>query len=511
MNAAQSATKTRWGGLGQAVFFTALFGLIAHGFRFFRLDFAHDATLVYQSDDVWQIRLGRYLMPLYARLRGQLVAPAWVGTLALGFLALAVWLVCRLLRLERPGAVALTAGLMATYSSFTFSNAAYLPWSDIYMLALLCAVGSVFLWRRSKWGFVPAMALLAVSLALYPSYIQATAFLMLAALAGDCLEESWDWKATLARGGRALAALVGGGLLYAAAYRAVLAALGLAPGAASNSVAHLADLAGADYPALLAGTYRACWEALVAPKTFRPTLAAGLNLLWPVSVVPALALALKGLSRKASRYVILAAALVLMPLGVGGIYFLTLGQTHALMTYPMILAPVAALALWERVAGGKTPRAWAVWGQRAMALALALLVFCAAAFSNQVYLKQALNADNTRSTLTRLLDRVEQVAGYRPGETPVALFGTLRDGPLAMFRPGFEDVTGTGLDESFCVTNYVSYDYYFEQVLGYPIELLTPQEAETYAQMPEVQTLEPFPAANCAVLLPDGTLAVRLS
>lgn len=511
MSTAQSTAKAKWTGLRQAVFFTFLFGLVAHGFRFFRLDFAHDATLVYQSDDVWQIRLGRYLMPLYARLRGQLVAPAWVGALALGFLALSVWLVCRLLGLERPGAVALAAGLMVTASSFTFSNAAYLPWSDIYMLSLLCAVGSAFLWQRSKWGFLPAMALLAVSLALYPSYIQAAAFLMLASLAGNCLEETWSWKATLARGGLALTTLAGGLLLYAASYRAVLAVLGLAPGAASNSVTHLADLAGADYPSLLGGTYRFCWDALLTPRTFQPTLAAVLNVLWLASVIPALALSLKPLSRKASRYVILAVALILMPLGLGGIYFLTMGRTHALMTYPMILAPVACLALWEKLAGGEALRRLAVGGRAVVALSLAVLVFCSAAFSNQVYLKQALNADNTRATLTRLLDRVEQTPGYRPGATPVALIGELREGPLATSRPGFENVTGAGLDENFSVTNYVSYDYYFEQVLGYPIRLLTPEEAEAYAQEPQVQALEPFPASGCAVLLPDGTLAVRLS
>ncbi len=204
-----TSSKTRLRGLPQAAVFTFLFGLAAHGFRFFRLDFAHDATMVFQNDDMWQIQLGRFLMPVYARIRGQLVAPAWVGLLTLSFLSLAVWLVCRLLRLERPWAVALTAGLMATSASLTLSNASYLPWSDIYMLALLCAVGAVWLWQRWTWGFLPAMVLLCASLALYPSYIQAAAFLMLVVLAGDCLRETWSWKATVVRGLRALATLIG--------------------------------------------------------------------------------------------------------------------------------------------------------------------------------------------------------------------------------------------------------------------------------------------------------------
>lgn len=489
-----------------AALFTVLFGLAAHGFRFFRLDFAHDATMVYQSDDVWQIRLGRYLMPVYARLRGQLVAPAWVGLLALGFLTLAVFLVCALLDLRTVGSVALAAGVMVTSPSFTFSNAAYLPWSDVYMLSLLCAVGGVWLWRRSTWGFVPAMVLLCASIALYPSYLQAAVFLMLAVLAGECLNEAWNWKATVARGLRALGALAGGLALYAGSYLAVLAALGLKTGAAPNSVTHVADLLGADLLALLGETYRFGWISLVSPQTAHPVLAAAVNVALVLSVIPALALTLRSVSRRTSRYVVLALALALMPLGVNCIYFLTMGQTHALMTYPMALVPVACLALWRRVG-----HPWGKVGLRAVAAGLAVTLFCAAAFSNQVYLRQALNADNTRATLARVLDRMEQTPGYVPGQTPVALIGDLQSGPLAMTRPGFEDLGGTGIDGDFSVSYYLSYGYYFQQVLGYPVALVPLEEARDYALDPQVQALAPFPAPGCTVLLPDGTLALRLS
>lgn len=504
-----TSSKTRLGGLRQAAVFTFLFGLAAHGFRFFRLDFAHDATMVFQNDDLWQIQLGRFLMPVYARMRGQLVAPAWVGLLALSFLSLAVWLVCRLLRLERPWAVALTAGLMATSASLTLSNASYLPWSDIYMLSLLCAVGAVSLWKNWKWGFLPAMVLLGISLALYPSYVQATAFLMLAVLAGDCLQEVWNWKATVVRGLRALAALMGGLLLYAGSYHAVLAALGAAAGTAPNSVSHIADLLGADWLALLGAPYRAFWSSLVSPvTTFQPAVAAVMNVLWLVSVIPALVLALRPLSRQVSRYVLLAVVLVLMPLGIGCIYFLAMDYVHELMTYPMILAPVACLALWHKVAGEQAHR-WVRLGRQAVCVVMAALIFCSAAFANQVYLKQALKADSTLSTFTRLIDRIEQTPGYRCGETPVVLIGGLGSGDLAMERPGLDELTGTGLWGYFSVTYYGSYDAYFKQVLSYPINLVI--DRDPYAQLPQVQALGTFPASDCTVLLPDGTLVVRLS
>ncbi len=493
-----------------AALFTLLFGLAAHGFRFFRLDYAHDACMVYQSDDVWQIRLGRYLMPVYARLRGQLVAPAWVGLLALSFLALAVYLVCTLLGLRTTGPVALTAGVMATCPSLTFSGAAYLPWLEIYLLAVLCATAGVWLWRRGKWGFIPAMPLLCVSIALYPSYLQAAAFLMLAVLAGECLDGEWNWKATVIRGLRALGALAGGLVLYAVSYMAVLNALQLGAGTTSNSVGHVADLVGADLLALLGETYRFGWTSLLTPATIHTALVAAINVALLLSVIPALAAALRAVSRPASRYVVLALALVLMPLAVNCVYFLAGGQVHALMTYPMALVPVVCLALWQRL-GRDVPRPWVHVGLRAVAAGLAVTLFCAAAFSNQVYLKQALNADNTRATLTRVLGRIEQTPGYVPGQTPVALIGDLQNGPLAMTRPGFEAVSGVGIEGDFSVTHYFSYERYFQQVLGCPVALVSADALQAYAQDPQVQALEPFPALGCTVLLPDGTLALRLS
>lgn len=497
--------------LGRAAFFTVAFGLVAHGARFLRLDFAHDATLVFQCDDVWQARLGRYLMPAYTRLRGQLVAPWWVGLLALAFLALAVWLVCDLLALSSPGAVALTAGLMVLSPAFTFANAAYLPWSDVYMLSLLCAVAAVWVWRRKRRGWLPAMALVCASVALYPSYFQATVFLMLVLLAGDCLDEAGpSAKALVRRGLGALGTLAGGLAVYGLSYLAVLAAFGLRTGTAANSVVHVADLTVGALPGLLGGTYASAFGALAARYALHPALVTALA----VALLAATAAALVALfcagRRTPSRGVLLAVLVALMPLGIHCIYLLTQGQVHVLMTYPLCLAPVACLALWQRL-WRKGKGAWVRVSRAAVCAALAVILFSCAGFANQLYLSQALKADNTRAVFTRLLDRVEQSPGYVPGQTPVALVGELQGGPLAVERPGFEHLSGAGVDGDFSVTHRTSYEYYFQYVLGYPIKLASDKEVQDCAQLPQVQALEPFPALNCAVSLPDGTLAVRLS
>lgn len=45
-------------------------------------------------------------------------------------------------------------------------------------------------------------------------------------------------------------------------------------------------------------------------------------------------------------------------------------------------------------------------------------------YANQMYLKKDLEYDATLSVMTRVVDRIEQVEGYIPGETPSSSWAT---------------------------------------------------------------------------------------
>ena len=62
---------------------TALFFFAAHIYRFTSAAFTHDSLLLNQSEDrSLQISLGRFLQPLYWKLRGDIPAPFLVGLAA---------------------------------------------------------------------------------------------------------------------------------------------------------------------------------------------------------------------------------------------------------------------------------------------------------------------------------------------------------------------------------------------------------------------------------------------
>ena len=64
----------------RAMLYTLAFLLIMHGFRFVSLGFSHDAlAFAAPTDFEWKVSLGRYMQPVYWKLRGYVAAPYLVG------------------------------------------------------------------------------------------------------------------------------------------------------------------------------------------------------------------------------------------------------------------------------------------------------------------------------------------------------------------------------------------------------------------------------------------------
>ncbi|MFQ9449021.1 MAG: hypothetical protein ACLR4A_18285 [Christensenellales bacterium] len=92
--------------------------------------------------------------------------------------------------------------------------------------------------------------------------------------------------------------------------------------------------------------------------------------------------------------------------------------------------------------------------------------------------------------MTRVLDRVEQLDGYEPGETPVCFIGNISHSPIAMTRAGFEDyVYFTGADKLFAVTDENMIWMYLGDVMAYPMARLnTADLSEAQRKRPKTWT-----------------------
>lgn len=126
------------------------FNIIAHGYRFVNLMFNGDSLLIYQTDQNWKYSIGRIFQPFYWKLRGDLVAPMLIATLAVFYFTAALVLIVRMFKLQNKLHIALLCALLAVNITTTSTFATDFHEGDTYMLALL--------WRHRRRSAFPQSA-----------------------------------------------------------------------------------------------------------------------------------------------------------------------------------------------------------------------------------------------------------------------------------------------------------------------------------------------------------------
>jgi len=484
---------------------TALFFFAAHIYRFTSAGFTHDSLLINQSDDRFsQISFGRFLQPLYWKLRGDIPAPMLVGLLSCAFLGGAICLVVHLLDLRSMLSVALTCAALTANATLTLAGGSYISWMDVYMLAFLLSAASVFVCDRWRYGFLGAPLLLLASLALYQSYISCAALLFLMLLVKSALRG--DTPGAIIRSAfKYLFVLLAGLLLYAAAVPAVLSATNMALSTAQNSIAGVGQFGGVSVFTLIADTYLYPLRYMCAPETHlsRFCALAGLGVFVLGGVCFVYLLRARRIALPAALLAVL--AVLLMPFAANAVYFISKGFIHSAMIYAFFLAFVFPVFLIEQAAGD-TPL---LSGARMLAAMLLVFIYgCNFVTAHQLYLHRDLGLQATLSVMTRVIDRIEQVEGYDPGYTPVAVVGNLSDSRMSMERPGFEHLSPYGLN-NYAVTYMETNTWYLWQILGYPANLVDFDTHRALIQREDVRAIPAFPAKDCCQMI-DGVLVVRI-
>lgn len=488
---------------------TFLWGMVAYGYRFCNLDFSHDSMLVFQELDVGpMISVGRFLQPVYFWLRGRLYAPMLVGCLALCYIGLSVYWVAELLELERRGTIGLLSGVMAVNSVVTLTGATYLHNLDIYMLALLLAVWSVWICRRGKYGFLLAVFPRIASLGLYQSYLQ-TAILLHMMLLVLALLRQEDTSEIIAEGRRALVSFALALAIYYGCYRLALVWTGTAVSTNYNALSNVGlwTAPGKLLRDLAYGAYTV-FRFFAVPAASCPGVVAVCygGIFFAAAVSVAEIVRLRGI--RGRELALLAVLLGAMPFAMNLACILAQGMVHDLMLYVCVLLLVLAWEcsrLWREV--GQSSLRWL--GRRLLPLLLGVVVLDGVIYANQVSLKKTLEYNATMTTMNRILDRIELTEGYVYGQTPVAFVGLLYNSPLTRQAADF-DYSRTGLWHSYAVSFPETYGMYIQNVLNYDMRILSADEAEELADREIVRHMGIFPARD-SVQMVDGVAVVKLA
>lgn len=477
----------------RVLFFSLILLFAAHAFCFFNLTYSSPSVMFNASNGYRaQTSGGVYLQPYYWRLRGDLAAPLLIGLLCAAYMTLSALLTADLLHIAHPAALFLLCGSLIANGAVTSELAANLHTADALFLSQLLGTVGVFLCMRLRFGLIPGAAFIACSLGLHSGSLACAASLSLIVWAADMLRGEAG-KAAILRAGKTLLGLIAGAALYAAGYLVFV------------------RFRGFDAEAMLqlpSGSLLSAWLAPVRVLFAPLTAYAHMNVLLRVVIAILCActffLAARTLGARRVAAILLSALLLPLMVNLPVFSSASAGQYPLSFVYLDVFAITLLGAAWRMRPAYPSIR-------RASVACFSVLFLSATVFSNQVYLKKNLEMQSTLSVMTRVIDRIEQADGYRPGYTPVAIVGSLEDSALSIPHQGFEHLAALdAASGNYVIASYEDAIWYTYQIIGYPLNFVSVHDQTLLCAREDVGAMPAFPADGCVQYIGE-TLVVKLS
>ena len=480
---------------------TAVFSFAAHGFLFANELFSHDSVSYFTyatGTPAFYTEMGRFVIPVYELIKGNVAAPWLIGLLFIVWMTLAALLVTELLELRSRTGIVLTCGLLCTNLALTLTGATYVYCMDEYAFALCAAAAAVWCFVRGRWWILAGLGALVISLAVYQPYFTVAAILCMLVIFRRTAAGERAVGLVLA-GIRYLALLAAGFALYYAAWTGVCAALNVTKQRVDESVLgglgeilRLTAQANVDY-------LRSLFDGSGVLGWFLPVIHVLLlaALLWRLIVL----LADRDLPWGNKLLLVLLSCL--LPTALNSAAILMAGNQTQLMVFGNELLYLLPLM-------GREPRARRSWKpalRAALAVVLCGVLWQHLVYANQVYMKKDLDKNATLVLAARMLDRIEETEGYVPGETPVCFVGRLdQNTTLNSGREAFSELDHTvGLWSDYSATYNLG--RYLTDYLNAP---LVWGSNANYVDSEEVAAMPAFPASDSVAMI-DGTVVVKLS
>ena len=432
----------------QSFFAGVVMGLVCHLYLFTNLIPNHDAVFhLFQCD--YGTASGRWFLPLVLAWDGDYNMPWLQGILSLLCLAGTVCITTRLLRIEKPLAIVITAALCTAFPTVA-ATFTYMFTADAYFFGLfLAALAAYAVWRMPIWGLPLGTILLILSMGIYQSYFPVAAVLMVGALLFDCLDGRASFGRTLLRGVKMVATLALGIVVYMAVARlATMASGGLSD---YMGISSMGSLSLSELPELVR-------QSLESYETYFLQNELG----WNFSFIPLLVIAawVSGVVLLATLLLrrqvgvlrgLLALVLVLLyPLAGSLIHIMVAGAAvHDLMIYGLLYALILPLALASFAAthademGSLLRSALQSLMSWIVIASMALTAYNYIVTDNKAYLKMALGFTQIEAYSNRLATMIQSVPGYSPS-LAVVLVGSSNGDALLDVTPELSEIFLTG-------------------------------------------------------------------
>ena len=477
--------------------------------------------MVYQSDSAWEISLGRFVQPLLILLRGGIITPFFVSALAILWISLSVFLLTDFLKIEKVLSIAGVAAVMSCNISILSINVSFVHFIDLYTLALFLAVAGVWMLGRGK-ALTAVLGILSLSLSMgiYQSYIcVGIGMVMLYFLFRA--QKSDSFKKTAADIMKYVFAFAAAAILYLIMWKLMCQIFHVWTADTYNGMAGLGDYSETSVWEVLMKTYYNVFYYFWYPQTFTVItfrdVAMSLVWVWMIRFCNVAAvlvligvLVCENIRNKTSLWQKLLQILILLllPVGINFVCFLSKGMEHSLMIYAFCLINIAALKAVEAYAPKQqdvTDQSWkrcAPWA--AVMLALAVVCWSDIVYFNQVYMKKSLQESAAQTLMNRIVHDIESMDGYVAGQTPVAFCGSFERTDYTRHIEHLEDILPYGMGKTSLIYEGVEYAY-MKYMMNVNMNLTRiAGDNETVIQMPT------YPNKG-SVAFVDGVIVVKIS
>lgn len=455
------------------VIVTVIIGLIAHAYQFFHSSFSHDSLNALYSDMTeikWKLALGRFVVPLIMKIRGQIALPWLIGIVSLFLIAASLYLILETLQIDSKAMIILVSIFMVTNRTIYSMTATFIYELDYDMLALFFAsLAAYILMKKDKPGrYLLAFLSGVISLGLYQSYIEVAFAIVIIASLKNLLEGS-KYSQVLKRGIIAIVSFVLSVVAYYLIYK-------LSCKLFNVQIESRTDAFSGEHTSIIVSLKVMLYKLIhdvVKPGTIYELPIVGIAdiLLIAIGVALCLIMIFKLGKGKTGEKVVSLLLLAALPLSLN-LICLTIksGSEHDLMTYSFNFLYIFALVMIYMFNREKNIKSINI-----VAVALcAIIGFNNVVVSNTFYLKKDMEKTATVSLMTRVVDDLEERDDYSVGVTPVMFIGVPE---VFSIYEGFdlapELPIGLNFRSSFYQSSrldiYNSYKKFFTYYLNYPI------------------------------------------
>lgn len=444
-------------------------GLFSYCFIFLNPSYSHDGlgAINQVGDDNWKIALGRYLQPLLRKTRG-FISVTWViGILSFIYLSCSSFIVCKIFDFKEKISTILVSSILTLNMSLALTFLTYSHEADMFCFSLLLASSAVYILKKYKNGFLLGSLLVALSLGLYQAYLSITICLIML-LTIKYLLQNVKFKNIGIFVLKGVIMTLLGGILYYIGLKTIPSILNISLAEGYNSINNISSIALSSLFDLIKNTYTV-FEAEYK-MVFQASGYTSLNICVSILILTCLILLLskRKIHLKPSYYLYIVIIIYIYPIFANISGILSNGMIHSLMTYSCYLLLLLPIIFYENTSI-KIKRKNINLFKYIICFILIFMLYKNVLYTNVLSLKKYFNDKITLSTMTRVIEDVENLDQFVIHKTPIYFIGSLNSSPRFVNLYGFEQYSGIGMTRNFNITYQATYKTYLIYNFAYPI------------------------------------------